>query len=279
MSEADPALRVGFIGLGNLGAAMARCIVEGGFPTILWARRPESLVPFADTPAGTAASPADLGAASDVVGVCVVSDADVEDVVLRADGVLAGLAAGGTIVIHSSIHPETCRRIAARAEERGVAVVDAPVSGGAPAAEDRNLLLMVGGQPAHVERCKPVFDTFAGTIVHLGDLGSGQVAKALNNFLFTAHLAIALEMFPFAESLGIDSVALSQVLRKGSGASRAGVILAAGHFDTTGLKHAVPLLQKDAEILADVARDAGATKPDSVAALVALVFDRFCGGA
>ena len=85
--------RVGFIGLGSQGGPIARRIVDSGLPLTLWARRPESLEPYADTAASTASTPAELGAASDVVGICVVGDADVEDVLLRADGVLQGMAA------------------------------------------------------------------------------------------------------------------------------------------------------------------------------------------
>jgi 3-hydroxyisobutyrate dehydrogenase len=123
--------RVGFIGLGSQGGPMARCIVEGGYPLTLWARRPESVEPFGDAAATVVGTPAEVGAASDVVGICVVADADVEDVALRPDGVLAGMAPGGVVAVHSTIHPDTCRRLAEQAAGRGVAVVDAPVSGGA----------------------------------------------------------------------------------------------------------------------------------------------------
>ena len=100
--------KVGFIGLGSQGGPMARRIVESGFPLTMWARRPESLEPYADTAASVASTPAEVGAASDVVGICVVGDADVEDVLLRPDGVLAGMPAGGVVAIHSTIHPDTC---------------------------------------------------------------------------------------------------------------------------------------------------------------------------
>src|SRR5947208_12130114 len=106
------ALRVGFIGLGSQGGPMARRIAEEGHPLTLWARRPESLEGFADTGVQTAATPAELGAVSDLVGICVVDDAGVEDVLLRPDGVFAGMAPGGAVLIHSTVHPDTCRRLA-----------------------------------------------------------------------------------------------------------------------------------------------------------------------
>src|SRR5437870_4099331 len=123
MSAIDrPMTRVGFIGLGSQGGPMARRIADEGYPLTLWARRPESVEPFRETAARVASTPAELGAASDVVAICVVADADVEDVCLRSDGVLSGMSPRATIAIHSTIHPDTCRRLADRAAERGVAI-------------------------------------------------------------------------------------------------------------------------------------------------------------
>ncbi|MBL7502731.1 NAD(P)-dependent oxidoreductase [Frankia sp. CNm7] len=261
-------MRVGFIGLGSQGAPMARRIVEDGYPLTLWARRPASLEPFADTTARFAATPAELGTSSDVVCVCVVGDADVEDVLLRPDGVLAGMAPGGLVAIHSTVHPDTCHRVAYEAAKREIAVIDAPVSGGGGAAARRALLVMVGGADEDVARCRPMLETFAGPLIHLGPLGSGQLAKALNNFVFTAQVTAALETFAFADALGMDRAAVAQVLAHGSGGSRASAILAASGFNTAGLRQAAPLLRKDVSIMLDVARASGAAEP---AALVKLV--------
>jgi len=162
----------------------------------LWARRRTSTEAFADTAATVAATPAELGAASDIVCLCVVADADVEDVLLRPDGVLTGMAPGGVVVLHSTIHPDTCRRVADEAAKREIAVVDAPVSGGGAAAAERRLLVMAGGQEADVARCRPVFDAFADPVIHLGPLGSGQLAKLLNNFVFTAQVGLAGHLLP-----------------------------------------------------------------------------------
>ena len=108
-------MRVGFIGLGSQGGPMARAIVDAGYETTLWARRPESLEPYADTAAKYADSPAALAAASDIVCLCVVGDDDVRGLAYGDEGLLAGLAPGGTIVIHSTIHPDTCRELADKA--------------------------------------------------------------------------------------------------------------------------------------------------------------------
>jgi 3-hydroxyisobutyrate dehydrogenase len=171
------------------------------------------------------------------------------------------------VAVHSTVHPDTCRRLAARAAERGVAVVDAPVSGGGVAAAERRLLVMAGGDDEHVARCRPVFETFADPVIHLGPLGSGQMAKLLNNLVFTAQITMALDTFSFADRLGVDRGALADVLAHGSGGSRVADILAASAFDTAGMRGAVPLLRKDVDIVLDVARARGAAEPDAIVGL------------
>lgn len=260
-SRKEAPLRVGFIGLGSQGGPMARRIVEDGFRLTLWARRSQSVEPFRDISVTLATTPAALGAQSDVVGICVVGDSDVEDVLLRTDGVVAGMSPGGIVAIHSTVHPDTCRRVAAQAAEYGVAVIDAPVSGGGNAAVNRSLLVMVGGEPEAVERCRPVLATFGSPVVHLGPLGSGQIAKLINNLVFTAHVSMALDTFSFAEQLGIDQVSLGNVLAHGSGGSRAADILLASGIDLTGLRSASSLLKKDVGLVLDVAGQNGATEP------------------
>ncbi|OLT26956.1 6-phosphogluconate dehydrogenase [Actinomadura sp. CNU-125] len=237
---------------------MARRIVEAGHPTTLWARRPGSLEPFADTAAKVAESPAAMAADCDVACVCVIDDADVEQVVTGENGILSGLAEGGVIVVHSTVHPDTCRRLADAAAARGVSVVDAPVSGGGQAAAEGHLLVMAGGDAAAVERCRPVFATYADPIVHLGPLGSGQLTKLLNNVLFTANLATAAGALALGRSLDIDPARLAEVVSHGSGTSFAlGRVAAAGGTLDPMASRAGALLQKDARLLAAVAEAAG----------------------
>lgn len=272
-----PLPRVGFIGLGSQGAPMARRIIEAGYPVTLWARRPASLEPFAGTPAGVAGSPAELAAASDLVCVCVVSDADVQEVVAGERGVLAGIAqdgrretgrglGGGVIAVHSTVHPGTCRRLAGQAGVRGVHVVDAPVSGGGPAAAEGRLLVMAGGEPDAVEFCRPVFASYADPVVHLGPLGSGEVAKLLNNVLFTANLATAASTLALGRTLNVDPVRLAEVISHGSGSSFAldRIASAGGTVDRIAA-HAGALLSKDVALMADIA-EAAAAPPGAVMA-------------
>ncbi|EME16714.1 NAD(P)-dependent oxidoreductase [Rhodococcus triatomae] len=252
-------LRVGFIGLGLQGAPIARRIVESGHETTLWARRPESLEPFADTAAKTAGTPAELAAASDVVCLCVIADDDVRQVVTGHDGVLPGLAPGGVIVVHSTIHPDTCRELAELAEAQGVSFVDAPVSGGPVAAAEGRLLVMAGGDTDVVERCRPVLETYAGPLVHLGGVGSGQVTKLLNNLLFTANLSTAYSTFTLGESLGVDPAKLGEVITHGTADSFAlGRVVGAGISLDRIATHAGELLRKDVTLIADLAESAAA---------------------
>ena len=246
---------------------MARRITEAGFPLTLWARRPESLEPYAGTDAATASTPAELGAASDVVGICVTGDSDVEDVLLGANGVLEGMEPGSVVVIHSTVHPDTCVHVAGHATRRSLGVIDAPVSGGGGAALQRKLLVMVGGEPEHLDRCRPVFDSFADPVIHLGPLGAGQTAKLVNNLVFTAQVTLGLETFAFADELGMDRSALAQVLAHGSGGSQAAAILAKSGFDTSGLRRAVKNLDKDVRIARDVARGRHVSEPAIVVEL------------
>jgi 3-hydroxyisobutyrate dehydrogenase-like beta-hydroxyacid dehydrogenase len=273
MSDTTDHPRVGFIGLGSQGGPMARRIIEAGYPVTLWARRPATLEPFAATSAKTAGSPAELAAASDLVCVCVRDDADTEEVV---EAVLGGLAAGGVIAVHSTVHPDTCRRLAERAQAGGVRLIDAPVSGGAPAAEAGRLLVMVGGDEETVEFCRPVFGSYGDPIVHLGPVGAGQVTKLLNNAAFTAHLGVAVSLLALGRSLGVDQLRLADVISHGSGRSFAleRVASAGGSLARIG-EHAGHLLRKDVQLIADVAAagdgERGATMLAAADAALALM--------
>lgn len=252
-------MHVGFIGLGSQGGPMARAIIDAGFDTTLWARRPESLEPYADTVAKIAGSPAELGAASDLACICVVGDADVEEVLSGDEGVLAGMSPGGIVAIHSTIHPETCRRVAEVAAGKGISVIDAPVSGGGEAAAEKRLLTMAGGDADVVARCRPVFEIY-GSYVYLGGIGSGQLAKLLNNLLFTANVANAKTALDLGAALGVNAGSLADVLTRGSGNSAAlGAIARFGGSLDVLTEIAGALLQKDVRLVTDIAEQSGAS--------------------
>ena len=247
-------IRVGFIGLGSQGGPMARRIIDAGYATTLWARRPGTLAAFADTSAKVAASPAELAADSDLVCICVVDDAGVDEVVGGEHGVLAGLRDGAVIAVHSTVHPDTCRRLEAEARPHGVGVVDATVSGGGIAAAEGRLLVMVGGEAETVEFCRPVFATYGDPIVHLGPLGSGQLTKLLNNVLFTANLATAADTLALGQSLEVDPGRLAEVISHGTASSFAlGRVASAGGTLDRIAAHAGAVLRKDIQLMAALA--------------------------
>jgi 3-hydroxyisobutyrate dehydrogenase-like beta-hydroxyacid dehydrogenase len=273
-------MHIGFIGLGSQGGPMARRIVEAGYPTTLWARKPETLEPFAETPAMVAESPAELAAASDLVCLCVVGGADIDEITGGDHGLLAGLKPGSVIAVHSTVHPNTCKELAKKAGALGVSVIDAPVSGGGPAASEGRLLVMVGGAADVVERCRPVFETYADPVVHLGDLGSGQTTKLLNNLLFTANLGTAATALSLGKALGIAPDRLTEVVSRSSGNSFALNVIGGdeGLDRLAGL--AGTLLQKDVRLVVDLADQtetrAGAVL-DAADAALALMDHPRCG--
>lgn len=242
--------RVGFVGLGSQGGPMARRIIDDGFPTTLWARRPDTLSPYADTSAARAATLGELGAASDVLCVCVVDDAGVNQVLRGEAGALAAMRDGSTVVIHSTVHPTTCLQL--DVDFPNLHFVDAPVSGGGHKAAARELLVMAGGAAEVVAGCRPVLETFGNPVLHVGPLGAGQEAKVLNNTVFTAHLALAAEVFDIAGQRNLDPGAVAAILAHGSGRSYAGEVVARGGFSLDGLAAvAGHLLSKDVAIFVD----------------------------
>ncbi len=260
-SGVDTDVRVGFIGLGSQGGPMARRVVESGFATTLWARSASTMADYADTAAEYAASPVELGGVSDLVCICVVDDAGVEEVLMGENGVLAGMAPGGAVAIHSTIHPETCTRLATACSEVGVDLIDAPVSGGGIAATEKRLLVMTGGEASVVERFRPIFETYANPIAHMGSLGAGQVTKLLNNTVFAAQLSTAAGILAIGKSLGLDPHRLAEVMSNGTAGSFALKIVGPSGGDLAGMSESVGLLlRKDVGILAEVVA-AGAGGP------------------
>jgi 3-hydroxyisobutyrate dehydrogenase-like beta-hydroxyacid dehydrogenase len=242
-------MRVGFVGLGSQGAPMARRIVDAGFPTVLWARRPEALQSFADSAAELAPSRRALGATVDVLCVCVVDDAGVGEVLRGPEGALVDMAPGSIVVVHSTVHPTTCLRL--QDDFPTFRFVDAPVSGGGDKAAAGELLVMAGGPAEAVERCRPVFATYGDPVLRVGGLGTGLVAKLLNNALFAAQLALAAEVYERAARLGLDRAVMASIISGGSGTSYAAELLAMVGFSLDALSTiAGPLLAKDVGILA-----------------------------
>jgi 3-hydroxyisobutyrate dehydrogenase-like beta-hydroxyacid dehydrogenase len=247
--------RVGFIGIGSQGGPMAERIAAAGYPLCLWARRAEALEPFLARGASAAASVAELGARCDLVGVCVVDDAGVAEI---CGQLASAMRAGSLIAIHSTIHPDSCRKLAALCAERGIELVDAPVSGGGMSAAAGTLTVMCGGSEEAFARAKPVFETFGKLIVRLGDVGSGQHAKLVNNALMAANLGLSHAALCAAEALGIDRPALAELIKASSGRSFAFEVYARLP-QPIGPWPGSPLLAKDVKLLSSaLPADAGA---------------------
>ncbi len=234
----------GFIGLGSQGSGMAERIINQGTHTTLWARNPSSLTPFAGR-VEVASSPAELGRLSDVVGVCVTDDDAVRQVVLGPTGLLAGMGTGSVLALHSTIGTTTCAEIAEAASVSGVAVIDAPVSGGGAAAAAGALTVYVGGSTEAIERARPVLETYGDPVLHMGELGSGLRTKLINNVLNAAQFGLAHDAMEVGEALGLDTGMLGRALTSGSGKSFAlDVYVGLGSLDVIA-GHIGPLLSKD----------------------------------
>ncbi len=203
--------KVGFIGLGNIGGPMAANLIGGDFQLTVFDVSSEALETFAAKGARVAASPAELATEADIIGICVRDDRDVDAVLGGADGLLAGVGPGAVIAIHSTVTHDGLHRWHAQAAERGVMLIDAPITGGAQGATDRALCYMVGGPAEVVERCRPVFGTSAQKIVHAGELGAGMALKMCNNMMTYAAFTAIHEAAKLAEACGLSIDVLYEV--------------------------------------------------------------------
>lgn len=210
-------MKVGFIGLGAMGRPMALHLHRAGHELFVWARRPQSA---ADLPATLCATPAELGRNCAVVFTVVTSSADVESVALGKDGLSEGMASGSILVDCSTIAPASARHIAAKLGEKGIHLLDAPVSGGEQGAIDATLAIMAGGEAAVLERVRPLLECLGQRIVHIGPNGAGQVAKACNQMIMVAAIEAAAEAMRLAAASGVDCAKVRQALSGGSAASR-----------------------------------------------------------
>lgn len=236
---------IGFIGLGSQGGPMAERIVDTGLPLVVWARRPEALQPYLAKGATAAETVAELGARCDHVGICVVNDADVLSI---TDQLIPAMKPGSRIAIHSTILPESVQKLEAQCEERGIALIDAPVSGGGQGAAAGTLTVMCGARQDAFDAALPVFRTFGKTIVRLGEAGAGQRAKIVNNALMAANMGLAHAAIGAAEALGVDRKAFADLVKDSSGRSF-GFEVYARLPTPAAFSTGAPLLTKDVGLL------------------------------
>jgi 3-hydroxyisobutyrate dehydrogenase-like beta-hydroxyacid dehydrogenase len=214
-------LKVGFAGLGIMGSRMAGNLCSAGYELTVWNRTRSKAERFAAGNGAThAASPAELAGACDVVITMVVDAAQVEQVMLGDEGVAAGAHDDGPLCVDmSTIGPAATRRIGAELERRGITLIDAPVTGSAPKAEDGTLTIMVGGEEADFARIRPVLEAMGKLIVHVGPSGHGQMAKLINNAVAAINTAVVGEALLLARRADLDMDALLTVMGAGSGGS------------------------------------------------------------
>jgi 3-hydroxyisobutyrate dehydrogenase-like beta-hydroxyacid dehydrogenase len=259
-------LKVGYIGLGNQGLPMAKRLVDWPGGLIIFDVRTEAMTPLAELGATLADSVADV-AQADVISVTVLNDAQVRDVV----GQLAAHAKPGTVIaIHSTIEPDTAAQLAEQLRPNGIHVVDAPVSGGAGAAEKGELAVMVGASDDAYDLVKPVFKKWASMVVRAGEPGAGTRMKLARNMLTFIGFAAACEASRLAEAAGIDLQKLGRVVRHSdaqSGGPGAIMVrddtepLAPDHFVYNMFVHTRGLAEKDLKLALGLGEATGVELP------------------
>lgn len=204
---------VGFIGLGQIGAPMARRLLDAPGGLTVCDAVAAATEPFASAGAHVAATPAELAERAGVISVMVRDDAQVTDVLLGDDGICSSARQGTVVAIHSTVEADTPARLADAAAGFGVRVVDAPVSGGAIGAHEGTLAVMVGGDDHAVEAARPVLERLGTLVAHLGPIGAGTRAKLARNLVTFASFAAVGEAMRLAEAAGVDLAKLGEVVR------------------------------------------------------------------
>jgi 2-hydroxy-3-oxopropionate reductase len=254
--------RVGFIGLGVMGAPMARHVLAAGFPLTVHSRSAPPVEALVAEGASWAGKPAEVARVSDVIVTMLPDTPDVELVLLGADGVQEGAASGSLVIDMSTIDPIATRTFAERLASGGVAMLDAPVSGGQVGAEAGTLSIMVGGPDDAFQRALPVFESMGQTIVHVGPAGAGQVTKACNQLVIASAVEAVGEAFVLAVKAGVDPAKVREALLGGFAGSKVldlhGQRMLDGAFGP-GFRSA--LMAKDGRIVVEAADRLGAPIP------------------
>jgi len=257
--------RVAFLGLGAIGAPMARHLAHPEYDLVVWNRTASRATEFVAANAGARAlaTPAEAARDRDIVITCLPVSSDVASLLDGPAGLLHAMESGSVLVDCTSGDPATSQRIAARLAERGVGFLDAPVSGGVTGAVQGALTVMVGGETALLARVRPVLECFGTRIVHCGDIGTGDALKAVNNAMLAMHIWGLAEGLVALEKAGVRSDIALDVINASSGRSNSSMNL----FPERVLSRAFPrtfrlaLLDKDVGIAAGIARDQRVASP------------------
>ena len=261
-------MKAGFIGLGGIGKPMAMNVARAGFELTVTDLRTEAVQELVAVGAHSVATPREVAAASDIIFASLPSNAASEAVALGPDGVLAGATSGDIYVELSTISPDVVHRICDVARDKGVSMLDAPVSGGIKQRNDGELSIMVGGDAETLERARPALAAFGKRIFHAGDSGSGATVKLINNLLAGINMVATMEAVTFGAKTGLEVETLKEIVRASSGNSGlfAGLVdsimtsdpqPAPGQVASQGLH----TIGKDVQLAADLARSAGVPLP------------------
>jgi 3-hydroxyisobutyrate dehydrogenase len=260
--------RIAFLGLGVMGAPMAGHLARAGHKVTGYNRTASRADAWLERYRGDgldvsiAATPAQAAARQDVVITCVGNDKDLADVVLGEGGAMAAMRAGALYIDHTTVSPAIARRIAEHALERGVDALDAPVSGGQAGAESGKLAIMCGGSAEAMERARPVMQAYGSRMVQIGEAGTGQAAKAVNQICIAGTLAGLSEAVRFAQGSGLDMAKVLEAVSGGAAQSwqmeNRWATMAAGEFD---FGFAIDWMRKDLAIALEEARAKGLELP------------------
>jgi 3-hydroxyisobutyrate dehydrogenase-like beta-hydroxyacid dehydrogenase len=244
--------RVGIVGAGRMGLSMLKHLIRKGYTVTVCDISDKQRDAARDAGATVVTTAAEVGKASDIVILGVGYDDEVNDVVFGKHGLLDSMAPGSIIAVSSTAKPDNMKALASRLAEKGIDVIDAPICRGRFAADEGTLLALVGGKAEAVERARPVYATFASDIVHLGEIGNGQVGKALNNLMLWFNACGVLEAGRIAEMAGVDMVKLRDALLTSSAASDS-----LKEWDRVSFTWAL----KDMQIVADMTDKLGLSLP------------------
>jgi len=255
-------MRLGFIGLGNMGSEMTHHLLAAGHTVATYARGERSRARATALGLSPLASPAEVARASEVVFTMVTAGTDVELVALGPQGLVDGASPGLIYVDMSTISPAIARDVARRLGERGIAMLDAPVSGGVAAAKTASLTILVGGEPDVFERVRPLLECLGKTIFYMGPSGTGQVTKLANQIAQLACLQGAAEALLFAREQGADAARVREAIMTGYGASRMLDVLGKKMVERDFIPGIVAALHhKDIGVALELAHDAGLPLP------------------
>jgi 2-hydroxy-3-oxopropionate reductase len=263
--------RVGFVGLGIMGTPMARNLIEAGFELVLYNRTREKAEALAERGAEIVASPREAAAKSDVTITMLPGPPEVEELVAGEGGLLEGARDGSLLMDMSTSSPVLARELARRAGERGIGILDAPVSGGDVGAIEGTLSIMVGGSEDDFERAKPIFETLGKTVVRVGGAGAGQVAKAANQIVVALTIEAVSEALVLGSKAGVDPAKIVEALSGGLAANKVmeikGAKLLSHEFEPGGK---IEFQRKDLKIALAAAREYGVPLP--ITAMVEAMF-------